>query len=124
MAGSDGYKSLCVTNRQTCTPLQSINIYIFMGCRFTFRFPLLNLGDSCWLISTQLLKHFRRATQAGDSETAEISALSSRSGGQWSARKVCRPKNTLSFMGESTLTFKLLNSLSGLGRATLKEVFW
>lgn len=85
----------------------------------------MNLGDSCWLISTQLLKPFRRAIQAGDSETgetAEVSALSSRSGGQWSARKIDQ-KNTLSFMGESTLTFKHLNSLSGLGRATLKEVF-
>lgn len=75
----------------------------------------MNLGASCWLISlTRLLKPFRRATQAGDWETEEISALSSRSGGQWSARKVCRQKTSLAFMGESTLPFKHLNFLSGV----------
>lgn len=73
----------------------------------------MNLGASCWLISwTQLLKPFKRATQAGDGETAEINALPRRSGGQWSTRKVCIQKTTLAFVRASTFTFKHLSCLS------------
>lgn len=86
MVGTVDYKTLCITNRQRKTrmTLQSHNIYIFMGRKVNIWVSSVNLGASWWLISlTQLLKPFRRATQAGDCETAEESAfVSRRTGGR------------------------------------------